>query len=190
MKYELQSVGNSLILSRHLCRDGKNKKASFSNMRKADVITTDVDKKIEVLLQGRFNSPPSKSVLRSVFAVLEEDGHSTIPLNGVDTDISSEILLPIGIVEDKGEGFNVCIRRHPEITDVFTNAVICSRRLRITSRGNLSDIQFKRLASGIEYNLDDVEYLVCQVVPSLEEKIEVQLKTDRLPPAISVKPIS
>ena len=60
--------------------------------------------------------------------------------------------------------------------------------LGITSRGDLSDIQFKRLAAGIEYNLDDVELLVCQVIPSLEEKVEVKVSTERLPKALSVQP--
>lgn len=188
VKYELCSQNQSLMLTRYLCHGEDRKPANFSNMRQANVMVTDLDKKVEILLQGQFKGIPTKNTLRSIFELFESDKRHSFILDGVDLPFVSDVLLPIGVVEDKGEGFNVCIRRHRDITKVFSNAVICDGQLRITSRGDLSDIQFKRLAAGIEYNLDDVELLVCQVIPSLEDKIDVQILTERLPKALSVQP--
>ncbi|MGC6508045.1 MAG: DEAD/DEAH box helicase [Myxococcota bacterium] len=188
VKYELVSRGTNLLLTRFLQHKDQTKAATFSNMRHSDVMVTELDKKVEILLQGRFQAVPTKNTLKSIFELFESDGRTSVVFDGQELPISSEVLLPIGIVEDNGESFNVCIRRHPNISAVFSNAVVCDGCLRITSRGDLSDIQFQRLSSGIEYNLDDVELLVCQVIPSLEEKVHVQILTERLPKALSVQP--
>lgn len=188
LEYEFKTTENSLCLTRYLQRGSKRKVATLQNIRDPKTILTNLDKKIELILQFNFNYPLNKSMLHGLFELLELNHREHILLNGEPIIVSSEPVLPIGVVTDLEEDFNVFIKRDPNITTVYNNAVICDSKMRITSRGTLSHLQFKELAQGVIYDFDDVEYLVCQVIPNLQEMIDVVIETGRLPPTVSLLP--
>ena len=111
-------------------------------------------------------------------------------VDGKTISVSLQRVTPIGIVEDKAGGFCVRIIRDPKIQKIYGNGlVLYENTLRLTGRGGLTNRDYQKyLRSGIFYEEEDIELLVCEVIPDLQKKIPVDVRTTKLPPSHKVTP--
>jgi superfamily II DNA or RNA helicase len=105
-----------------------------------------------------------------------------VTLDGEAIPAAAEPVVPHGWVEDHGTGFRLRIVRDPAIEEVFSNGVVrCKDGLHAISAGGLSREQRGVLSRGVEFTVDEVGQLVAEVIPSLKQKIPVDIRTKRLP---------
>ncbi len=140
----------------------------------------DADLEAERAVAQRFDMVIPRERMPRLLRALSEC--SSVTLDGEDIQAAASPVVPHGWVEDHGEGFRLRIVRDPSIKEVFANGVVrCQDGLHAISGGDLSREQRKVLARGVEFSVDEVGQLVAEVIPRLEQKIPVHIRTKRLP---------
>jgi hypothetical protein len=105
-----------------------------------------------------------------------------VRLDGKPIRAGNTPVVPIGRVEDDGQGFKVRVVRDPAIQEVFRNGIVrCGDELRAVSDGSLSPEQRTILGRGISFEPSEVGKLVSEVIPDLRKKVPVEIRTSRLP---------
>jgi len=147
----------------------------------------DADKAAETAMARRFGSIVARERLPRLFKALSD--LTDITLDGETIRVGEEPVVPHGWVEDHGEGFRLRIVRDPEIEEVFGNGMVqCGGMLRHIGDGDLSREQRRILTRGIVFSIDEVGQLVGDMIPRLEQKIPVHVRTKRLPNVDSSPP--
>lgn len=115
--------------------------------------------------------------------VLEATAHAETQLAGAPIRTSGEHVLPRAVVED-GEGgtFIVRIERDPSVTAVVAMGVVrVGDVLRPIGEGELTGEWLEKLP--LVRKVARLTELAAQIVPELEKRIEVEVRTKRLPRA-------
>ncbi len=147
----------------------------------------DPDLEAERALAQRFGELIERERMPRLLRALSEC--ADVCLDGEPISACSQPVVPHGWVEDHGEGFRLRIVRDPSIVEVFANGVVrCKDGLHAISGGDLSREQRKVLARGVEFSVNEVGQLVAEVLPRLEDKIPVHIRTKRLPKVDSSPP--
>jgi superfamily II DNA or RNA helicase len=95
-----------------------------------------------------------------------------------------EPFLPRAVVEDRGDGFVVSLDTELDIERRFNNGVaLVEGALRPLGDPHLSVRERQELQRGRWFAPGDVAQLVAEVLPGLERRIPVEVRTDRLPTA-------
>ena len=188
--YRFTNSEQGLIFSRVILDKRKETPFHGSIFRNFKGKFRQVDQHIERRLFNEFNRVLSKDVLSSIFKQLQEHPDVDVKVDGKTISVSLQRVTPIGIVEDKAGGFCVRIIRDPKIQKVYGNGlVLYENTLRLTGRGGLTNRDYQKyLRSGIFYEEEDIELLVCEVIPDLQKKIPVDVRTTKLPPSHKVTP--
>jgi superfamily II DNA or RNA helicase len=140
----------------------------------------DADTDAEVAVARRFGSIVAKERLPRLFRALSDV--ADVQLDGEPISVGEEPVVPHGWVEDHGGGFRLRIVRDPAVKDVFPGGVVrCGDELRYIGDGGLSREQRRILTRGIVFSIDEVGQLVGDMIPRLEQKIPVHVRTKRLP---------
>ncbi len=148
---------------------------------------TDADGEAEIAMARRFGSIVPRERLPRLFRALSD--LSDITLDGEPVRVSETPVVPHGWVEDHGNGFRLRIVRDPSISEVFGNGMVrCDNRLHYIGDGELSREQRRVLTRGIVFSIDEVGQLVGDMIPRLEKKIPVHVRTKRLPQVDSSPP--
>jgi len=119
-------------------------------------------------------------VLRSLFPHL---GRCTqVLLDGEPISISSDPVGPRAVVEDCGDGFRLFIEEDPSVAERFHGGVVrCQQTLCFVNRGRLTGRELSELPQGRNFSPDQAPELVAKVLPELERRIPVEIRTRRLP---------
>jgi superfamily II DNA or RNA helicase len=140
----------------------------------------DADQEIEKVLLHRFSGVLEKERLPRLFRALSDV--SDVKLDGEAVTISQDPVVPHGWVDDQEDGFRLRLVRDPKIEEVFHNGMVrCGESLHFIGDGGLSREQRRILTRGVTFSVDEVGQLVGDMLPRLQEKIPVHIRTKRLP---------
>ena len=140
----------------------------------------DADTDAELAVARRFGGVVPKERLPRLFRALSDV--ADVQLDGEPVTVGENPVVPHGWVEDHGGGFRLRIVRDPAVKEVFGNGVVrCGTELRYIGDGDLSREQRRILTRGIVFSVDEVGQLVGDMIPRLEQKIPVHVRTKRLP---------
>ena len=140
----------------------------------------DADTDAELAVARRFGGVVPKERLPRLFRALSDV--ADVQLDGEPVTVGESPVVPHGWVEDHGGGFRLRIVRDPAVKEVFGNGVVrCGTELRYIGDGELSREQRRILTRGIVFSVDEVGQLVGDMIPRLEQKIPVHVRTKRLP---------
>ena len=99
---------------------------------------------------------------------------------------------PIGLqacVEEQGDGFRLFVERDPAITEAFGNGVVlCGDTLRPVANPGLTARERADLPEGRHFSRDQLTELFSDVLPSLEKRLPVQVRTRHLPRLVEEPP--
>lgn len=141
---------------------------------------SDADVAAETAVARRFGAVVGRERLPRLFRALSDV--SDVMLDGEPIAVSDQPVVPHGWIEDYGQGFRLRLVRDPSITEVFSNGIVaCGTMLHFIGDGQLSREQRKVLTRGVIFGVDEVGQLVGDMIPRLEEKIPVHVRTKRLP---------
>ena len=99
---------------------------------------------------------------------------------------------PIGLqacLEDQGDGFRLFVERDPAITEAFGNGVVrCGDTLRPVANPGLTARERADLPEGRHFSRHQLTELLGDILPSLEKRLPVQVRTRRLPQVVEEPP--
>ncbi len=122
--------------------------------------------------------PPG--TVKALFAALE--GAPDVRLDGDPVSTSGTPLGLEGRVEDAGEGFRLFVEPVPPIDESFHNgAILSGTTLHPVGETRLSGRELEELPGGRVFGPHEVLELVSTVLPDLERRIPVEVRTARLP---------
>ena len=140
----------------------------------------DADQEVEKALGHRFSGTLERERSPRLFRAMSDV--SDVTLDGEPITVSESPVVPHGWVEDHGEGFRLRLVRDPSIQEVFHNGIVrCGTVLHSIGDGGLSREQRRVLTKGVTFSIDEVGQLVGDMLPRLQEKIPVHIRTKRLP---------
>ena len=186
--YRLSGAEGLLVLRRVLVRDGVERPvegairslASGRSGAGGRVLVTDDDLAIEDLMGFRGTGRLPRESMPRLLRLLA--GCPDVTLDGEPATASGEPVIPLGVVEDDGRGFVARIVRDPGITRVFQNGVVlCDGALRPIGDAGMSKEQRLHLGNGLRFGPDEVGKLVAEVLPQLRARVQVDVRTKRLP---------
>ena len=145
------------------------------------------DLRVEEKLGMRSHGVFPREAISRLLAAFSECGD--VQVEGTPVAVSTEPILPCAVVEDRGEGFAIELRPNPEIDEVFANGIaLCRGELRPIGEARLSHREREQLRGGRYFAPDDVALLLSEVLPSLQGRIPVEVKTSRLPSSTRTPP--
>ena len=190
--YRLLRQASGLYLTRVLVRMGEDHPFRGSLRGRQDpsngpVLSERWDLEIEAALTQRVERPVTRELAPRILALLSES--PDVRLDGDPVRCSREPVVPIGRVDDDGDGFKLRIVRDRTISEVFPIGIVrCGDSLRPVSKGGLNRQEYQALSKGIHYRVDDVQKLVADSLPALRQRIPVEVRTTRLPEGEASKP--
>jgi hypothetical protein len=110
-------------------------------------------------------------------------GCDDVTLDGVAVRASAAPVGFVGRLEDDSVGFRLIARRDPRVVETFAGEVALTRDGTLCPLGAslLSGRELAELQRGRTYRADEAAELVTEVLPSLRERIPLEIATDRLP---------
>ena len=143
-------------------------------------VATPRDIAVERALGSRRRGAIPRETMRALFEGLA--GSSEVDLDGVPVQVSAEPVLPHARVVDAPGGVRLYVEQDPSITRVFRNgAVLCADVLRRVAESRLSGRELEELPRGRFYAADQLAELVTEVLPSLQARIPVEIRSQQLP---------
>jgi superfamily II DNA or RNA helicase len=195
--YRLARKDRLLTISRFVVHgDGREERfrESFASDRSrgnalAGLTPTHEDIRVDRVL----GSPPREGVLATrVGEVLEALAvGAEVTFEGAPAKVSGDRVVPRATVTDAaGGGFRLRLERDPSIDEVVARGVVrCADVLRPLGEMSTTGELLERLPLERTFALTDTADLVTKVLPELEAKLEVVIKTSRLPrKAVDARP--
>ncbi len=144
-------------------------------------LATAADLAVERALGTRLRGELPRGLWPSVLAALA--GCNDITLDGTPVRASPEPVGFVGRLEDAPEGFRLRARRDPRVIETFADEVALQGDGTLCPLGasQLSGRELEELTRGRIYRADEAAELVTAVLPSLQERIPIEIATDRLP---------
>jgi superfamily II DNA or RNA helicase len=140
----------------------------------------EADLRIDELLRGRDGAIPPGLVANLLrWLALCPD----LTLDGGAVSASGEPVLPHAVLEDRDGGFALRLGPAPGLERVWANGVaLCAGALRPRGEPHLGERERRELSGpGRSFTPDDTAQLVGEILPGLERRIPVELRTQRLP---------
>jgi len=112
-----------------------------------------------------------------------------VRLDDEPIEVSARPLSARAVVEDRGDGFVLRLGAPIEVDERFANRIVrCAGVLRMPSEPKLTARERRDLDAGDYYSPDRVSELVTDRLVALRGRIEIDVRTDRLPRAVAVPP--
>ncbi len=185
--YRLTRTHTGLALARVLVREGRDEPLPASLAAYAAGSATGpaplasaADLAVERLLDTRRSGAlPTPSMQRLLAALV---GCDDISLDGAPVSVSLEPVLPIALIEDRGDGFALTLVPDPRHDESFANGVArCGDVLRPLGDPHLSARERDELPRGRFYPAEAAGRLVSEVIPELRGRVPIELRSERLP---------
>jgi superfamily II DNA or RNA helicase len=192
--YRLTGTGPELALARVVVNDGgeaplRGSVAALAAGRGAGppIAASEVDLRVEQLLRGR-DGPIPPGLVPRLFGLLARS--TDVQLDGRAVTASAEPVLPHALVEDADGGFALRLAPPEGLERSFANgALLCAGVLRPRGEPHLAERERRELAGrGRHFPAHDASQLVAEVLPGLERRIPVVIRSQRLPRGQAERP--
>jgi len=151
------------------------------------VVAAQADLAVELALGTHRHGLLPRALVDKVLRLLA--GCDDVQLDGAPVTTSPDPVVPRVTLEDQGEGFRLAHGEDPALQESFANGLaLCAGVLRPRSEVGLTGRERHELASGKYFGPDAVGELVADVLPDLKKRIDVEVRTQRLPETSSEKP--
>jgi superfamily II DNA or RNA helicase len=141
---------------------------------------TNTDLEVDAVIGVKPPKVFSGSKLRELFAALESVDH--VSLSGEPTRTSGEPLLPMALIRDQGKGVRLSVMANPEMDEIIADEVaLCEGTLRLLAETQVTGKRLENLPMTMTYPAERLGELVTNVLPTLEEQVILDIRTDRLP---------
>jgi superfamily II DNA or RNA helicase len=150
-------------------------------------MATRADLNADIALGTRRRGILERQAVPKLFAALSRC--KDILLDDRPVQVSTREVLPVAILEEYGEGFRLTLIDDPQVTERFDNGVVLRDNvLRPVGVPELTGRELHELPQGKIFNAGAVAELVAEVLPSLQKRIPVHIRTDRLPEPTRERP--
>jgi superfamily II DNA or RNA helicase len=153
-----------------------------------EFLATQADLAVEQTLGAKWRGRLPRGVLPALLRQLAQC--PDVRLGGEPVATSGSPVGVVGILEDDADGFRLRAVRDEGITELFDDAVaLCGDTLRVLGSTGLTGRELENLSGpGRHFEADEASQLVTEVIPTLEERIRVEVRTERLPRAVREAP--
>lgn len=160
---------------------------SSNEVNGARLSPTPADLRLEHRLGSRFDGPVPRGIAARLLGLLAEC--EDVRFEGEPIETSTEPVLPLAIVEDRGDGFLLSVCPARGVDEAFENGIArCGRVLRPVGEPRLTLREREELPRGRYFAPDDAGLLASSVLPDLEARLPVEIRTQRLPSARRERP--
>ena len=138
------------------------------------------DMAVELALGSQRRGRLDEATLRRIAGPLERC--SDITLDGQPVRVTDEAVRPIVVVEDAPGGFRVRLAEPTGIEERFSGGfVLVNGALRPIGASRLTGRELHDLDPGKTFAFEDAARIVTEWLPTLEDRLEIDVRTDRLP---------
>ncbi len=193
--YRLSREGSGLALERAVVReDGEELLATtLAALASGRVdgpafVASQADLAIEQTLGAKRRGRQPRGVLATLLRQLA--ACDDVTLDGEPVDTSPEPVGPVAVLEDDGPDFRLRVTRDAGISDTFEDTVaLCGGVLRPLAALRLDGRELEDYAGeGARFEPDRVSELVTEILPRIEGRMPVEVRTKRLPKAVREAP--
>jgi superfamily II DNA or RNA helicase len=187
LRYTFSRLEGGLTFQRTVVVDGQEEplRSTLSAVASGRIdgptfTATSADIGVERALGARRRGPMDRAAMRRLIEPLSrcED----VRLEGQPIRVSSEPAGLHGLVADAEGGFVLSVRQDPSITERFSNdTVLCGEVMKVVGPSGLTGRELADYPTGRFFSNDRVAELVTEVLPSLQERIPVEIRTRKLP---------
>ncbi len=194
LSYRLSREGGSLALERYLVTDDaetplRSTLTALASGRVTgpSVVATPADIAAERALGSKLRGVMPRGILRNLLRALENC--SDVRLDGETVKTSSETVGLRARLVDDSLGFRLFVERDPPAcSEVCDGFVLCDGVLRELAESQLTGRELQDFWRGRIFTPDQVTELMTEVLPSLRDRLPVEVETRRLPATASVPP--
>jgi superfamily II DNA or RNA helicase len=193
LAYRLERKDGALVLKRCLNRDGKltpleqRLTAARAQDKDGDIAASQADIALDLALGSMLEGKLPRVLIERVLAALAEC--TDVSLDGHKVDVGAPRPVLHVRVDDHPDGFRVFAEQDPAITEIFENgAVLQGKSLRAIGALELSGRDVEELRNGRVYEFGAVADLVGRVLPALQARMPVQVRSKLLPSATPMQP--
>ncbi len=186
LSHQLSRLDGTLYLERFAVGEGgvaepiEGSLASLVARAASPVLPSHDDLAIDRMISGWKGGVVPPNRVAELFAKLEAAGE--VLLDGVPVKTSGERLLPRATVSDRGDGVALTIDRDPTLTEVIARgAGRVGDVLRPLGETELTGERLEKLPLARVVPRAELAELVTRVLPELEKRIPVDVRTRRLP---------
>jgi len=194
LSYRFTREGGALAFERYLVTDDGETPLrstltalSSGRVEGPSVVATQADLAAERALGSKLRGVMPRGILRNLLRALQNC--PDVRLDGRPVKTSSE---PVGLrarLVDDSLGFRLFVERDPPgCSDACDGFVLCGEMLRELGETQLTGRELRDFWQGRIFTPDQVTELLTEVLPSLHDRIPVEVETRRLPSTASVPP--
>jgi superfamily II DNA or RNA helicase len=194
LSYRFTREGGGLAFERYLVTtDGETPlrttltALASGRVQGPSVVATQADIATERALGSKLRGLMPRGILRNLLRALQNC--PDVRLDGQPVKTSPE---PVGLrarLVDAPTGFRLFVERDPpERSEVCDGFALCGGTLRELAESQLTGRELQDFRPGRTFTPDQVTELLTEVLPSLRDRIPVEVETERLPSTASVPP--
>ena len=181
LRYRLSSKQAYLVVERHVVRDDKEEPL-VGPLASAGLQPSHEDLAIDRIVTARRGGVVPLERVRELFDALAAVGDVRLGHEKVKVDRST--IGPRAFVVDQGEGVALVVDRDPRVREAVAPGVVrCGDTLHAMADIDLTGVMLERLPLKRVFARGDLGQLVTQVLPEMEKKMPVEIKSRRLPRA-------
>ncbi len=138
------------------------------------------DLAIELSLSSHRRGALPKAIVGRLFRAMA--ALTDVELDGMPVRTSPDPVGPRVVVSEQGDGFRLVLEDDPGLTEAFANGIaLCGGTLRPVAELKLTGRELHELPAGRHYGPGALTELVTEVLPALQGRVVLDLRTDRLP---------
>jgi hypothetical protein len=150
-------------------------------------LASQADLQVDVLLGMRLSGTLPGETLARLFAILAEA--PDLALDGRPVKASKERVGYMAALEDQGVGFRLSVQPDESITEAFSNGVVlCGDTLHARGDVRLTGRELEEYRNGRYFTPDQRVELFTRIVPDLQSRIRLELRTKRKPKLAEATP--
>lgn len=183
LRYRLSSRQAALVVERFVVRGDKEEPLSGSLAQSsAGLSPTHEDLAIDRIVTARRGGLVPLERVRELFDQLA--AVSDVRLGEAKVRVDREVIGPRAYVIDQGEGVALVVDRDPRVREAVAPGVVrCGDTLHPAADLELTGVMLERLPLKRAFSKSDLGQLVTQVLPEMEKKMPVEIRSRRLPRA-------
>jgi len=145
------------------------------------------DLAVELALSGHRRGAVPKAIVARLLRAMA--ALPDVELDGKPVRTSPDPVGPRVVVTEQADGFRLVLEDDPGLTEAFSNGVaLCGETLRPVAELRLTGRELHELPGGKHYGAGALTELVTEVLPGLQGRVTLDLRTDRLPGTERIPP--